>query len=157
MRNEKEACAPYDPHGLSPFSFNPARSLYLLRTSAIQASLIALGLASVLLSSLIMLLRNEKEACTPYDPHGLSSFSFFLSSLIMLLRNEKEACAPYVPHGLSPFSFLLSPLITLLRNEKEARKPYDPHGLSPFSFFLSPLIMYFSLRHSVNASSSVSG
>ena len=59
-------------------------------------------------------MRNEKEACAPYDPHGLSSFSFFLSSLIMLLRNEKEACTPYDPHGLSPFSFnnvfFISPL-----------------------------------------------
>ena len=40
---------------LSPFSFLlspliPLRGLFLLRTSAIQASLIALGLASVLLS-----------------------------------------------------------------------------------------------------------
>ncbi len=36
------------PQGLSPLIL--LRSLYLLRTSAIQASLIALGLASVLLS-----------------------------------------------------------------------------------------------------------
>ena len=40
----------------------PLRGLFLLRTSAIQASLIALGLASVLIS-----------------PHGLSHFSFLIS------------------------------------------------------------------------------
>ena len=40
----------YTPHGFLLYPLIPLCGLFLLRTSAIQASLIALGLASVLLS-----------------------------------------------------------------------------------------------------------
>ena len=57
------------PHGLSPLI--PLCGLFLLRTSAIQASLIALGLASVLLSPFSFLL----------SPPGLSPFPYASRSL----------------------------------------------------------------------------
>ena len=46
--NEKVTAKKHPPHGISPLI--PLCGLFLLRTSAIQASLIALGLASDLLS-----------------------------------------------------------------------------------------------------------
>ena len=49
-----------NPQGISPLI--PLRGLFLLRSSAIQASLIALGLASVLLSPFSFLLSQPCSA-----------------------------------------------------------------------------------------------
>ena len=68
VRRELRCIWRNSPHGISPLIL--LRSLYLLRTSAIQASLIALGLASVLLSDFSFhtsFLRNHLRR--PYAQH----------------------------------------------------------------------------------------